>query len=126
MEELDLNNPQWYRLPEYIKAVKPYKSYVALLNQESTNAPVATVLENNLGGTVVWSRTNTGEYKATLTGAFGNAKTAVFMSVTSGGAGDTVQHVSTTDDVIGIASFDSGGLSDDLLANTSIEIRVYN
>ena len=33
-----------------IAAVKPYKVYIALLNQSGTNAPVAIVLENTLGG----------------------------------------------------------------------------
>ena len=35
--------------------VIPYKVYTALLTQTGTNAPVATVLENTLGGTPVWS-----------------------------------------------------------------------
>lgn len=50
--------------------VKPYKVYTALLTQSGTDAPVATVLENTLGGDVVWTRDGTGQYRGTLNGAF--------------------------------------------------------
>ena len=39
-----------------------YDSYVALLTQTSTNAPVATVLSNNLTATLTWARTGPGVY----------------------------------------------------------------
>lgn len=51
--------------------------YVALLTQSGTNAPVATVLQNTLGGTVVWSRDDVGKYTATLANAFTTDKTYV-------------------------------------------------
>jgi len=47
-----------------------YLKYVALLTQSGTSAPTATVLENTLGGTVVWSYLSVGQYVGTLTGAF--------------------------------------------------------
>ena len=50
--------------------VRAYKVYTALLTQTGTDAPVATVLENTLGGTVVWTYSNVGEYTATLSSAF--------------------------------------------------------
>lgn len=50
------------------------KVYRALLTQDASDAPVATVRENSLGGTVVWTRTGAGEYVGTLTGAFLAAK----------------------------------------------------
>lgn len=46
------------------------KVYRALLSQTGTNAPIATVLENTLGGEVVWSRVDTGIYSGVLAGAF--------------------------------------------------------
>jgi hypothetical protein len=49
-----------------------YLVYTALLSQSGTNAPVATVLENTLGGTVVWTRVGAGDYFGTLAGAFVN------------------------------------------------------
>jgi hypothetical protein len=52
-----------------------YLSYVALLTQTGTSAPVATVLANTLGGTVVWTRDSAGNYTGTLAGAFTEDKT---------------------------------------------------
>lgn len=54
---------------------RPYKSYVALISQNGTNAPTATILENTLGGTVVWSYDDVGQYHCTLAGAFPSSKT---------------------------------------------------
>jgi len=45
-----------------------YKTYVALLNQSDTNAPVPTILENITIGTITWSRVSTGVYEATWSG----------------------------------------------------------
>jgi hypothetical protein len=52
-----------------------YLSYVALLTQSGTDAPIATVLGNTLGGTVVWTRLGVGWYAGTLAGAFTLNKT---------------------------------------------------
>jgi hypothetical protein len=52
-----------------------YLVYTALLTQSGTDAPVATVLENTLGGTVVWARSGVGTYSATLADAFTENKT---------------------------------------------------
>jgi hypothetical protein len=62
------------------------KRYVALLTQSGTDAPVATVLENSLGGTVVWTRVQQGYFQGTLTGAFPDNKT--HLSVTTSGTTD--------------------------------------
>lgn len=53
------------------------KVYRALLTQTNTDAPVATVLENTLGGEVVWTRGNLGTYAGTLANAFTADKTFV-------------------------------------------------
>lgn len=53
------------------------KRYVALLTQSGTDAPVATVLENSLGGTVVWAYVSAGIYTATLASAYAANKTIV-------------------------------------------------
>jgi hypothetical protein len=109
-----------------VNAVRPYKVYTALLSQSGTNAPVATVLENTLGGTVVWSRDTSGQYKATLNGVFTLNKTSVLISsgVPNGAIvsafGFDVNSVSAK------VRQDSGALVDDSLAKTSIEIKVYN
>ena len=46
------------------------KVYRALLTQTNTDAPVATVLENTLGGDVVWTYNAEGTYIGTLADAF--------------------------------------------------------
>ena len=64
--------------------VGTYKEYVATVTQTGTAAPVATVLNNTLGGTLVWTRSTTGTYLATLTGAFPTAsKVVIIPSFTS-------------------------------------------
>lgn len=55
----------------------PYLVYTASLAQAGTGAPVATVVSNTLGGTVVWTRTAQGLYLATLAGVFTAGKTMV-------------------------------------------------
>lgn len=111
----------------------PYKVYTALLNQTGTNAPVATVLENTLGGTVVWTRNSPGLYIATLIGAFplgktyGNATFSFddaaegYKSIGISRNNNNVVQLRTSDGIIGGSSND--GL---MLEPTSIEIRVYN
>jgi hypothetical protein len=99
-----------------------YLKYVALLSQSGTDAPVATVLENTLGGAVVWAYVETGVYSATLSNAFTSGKTAVFLSGNGGLLGSTVENSST----ITIYSYNNvGGAEDEYIQTAPIEIRVY-
>lgn len=101
-----------------------YLVYVALLTQTDTDAPVATVLENTLGGTVVWSYDSTGSYYATLAGAFTADKTLVFMQPQTSNISLAVKR--DTDDAVYMETTDlSTTPSDELLNGTPIEIRVY-
>lgn len=102
---------------------RPYKVYTALLSQTGTDAPTAVVLENTLGGAIVWTTLGDGQYIGTLASAFTANKTwlsllkpqqiALEFTFTRGGA-NTVELRS----------------SDDLDWNSAqpfyIEIRVYN
>lgn len=97
-----------------------YKKYVALLTQSGTNAPVATVLENTLGGTVVWTRSTDGIYHGTLSGVFTASKTATLITnvpnvatIVTGGRSSSDVVVVNTDGV------------DGTLSSATIEIRVY-
>ena len=58
----------------------PYKVYTALLTQSGTNAPVATVLENTLGGTVTFGRINAENYTINCTDCFAENKTFISIS----------------------------------------------
>lgn len=60
------------------------KKYTAILTQTGTSDPTATVFENTLGGNVVWTRTNTGQYSGTLVGAFPVGKTICNCSINRG------------------------------------------
>lgn len=102
---------------------RPYKVYTALLTQTGTDAPVATILENTLGGTIVWSRTSAGLYVGTLSSAFTSNKTAIFNSVTSG----IILTANPTTSTIQLETRTVGNVNNDsLLIGTTLEIRVYN
>jgi hypothetical protein len=55
------------------KAAPRYKSYVATIHQSGSSAPVATIIDNDIGN-IVWTRTGPGVYVATLSGAFTSGK----------------------------------------------------
>lgn len=63
--------------------------YKALVTQSGTSDPTAVVLQNDLGGTVVWTRAAEGSYRATLAGAF-PANKVFFLAtdVSDGGGGN--------------------------------------
>jgi hypothetical protein len=62
---------------QQLNSTLPYKEYVAFITQTGTNAPVATVVKNTLGGSVVWAYDGVGAYTATLAGAFSANKTDI-------------------------------------------------
>ena len=101
---------------------RPYKVYTALLTQVGDDDPVATVLENTLQGTPVWTRYSLGTFDCTLEGAFLEGKT--FCIITVG-----------TDDYNSLTSL--GRLNSDIVRAVytegigsnvvvQVEIRVYN
>ena len=105
-------------------SARPYKVYTALLSQSGTSAPVATVLENTLGGTVVWSYVSIGQYRGTLTGAFLSNKTVVFLTNVYGKYFLTGGRENDNSVMIGTQAPNGGSTNGDL-SNSSIEIRVY-
>ena len=104
---------------------KPYKVYTALLTQTGTNAPVAIVLENTLGGTVTFERSGVGNYTAVSVGnLFTLDKTVVFNS--SGQFVGTYNFYPTNTSRIALNNVNvSGVVADSLMQKLSIEIRVY-
>jgi hypothetical protein len=105
-----------------------YKKYVALLSQEETNAPVATVLENTLGFDIVWYYESEGFY------LFQNNLTGVLFDRTKTWINTPADHTWSNNETpgmywdsqtpvnfIGIIAPDGDGT----LNNYSIEIRVY-
>jgi hypothetical protein len=101
--------------------------YEALLTQTDTDAPVATVLANNLGGDVVWSYVTTGGYAATLAGAFAEGKTAVMVMPNFADGPVHIQAGRTDDDTVSLSTvgLTTGEAADGLLTGAYIRIWVF-
>ena len=117
-----------------------YLVYTALVTFDGANNPTATVYENTLGGTVVWTRSDVGLYYATLAGAFPAAKTVSlpFSKTPTNSQVSTIPIIEVaaglrfhwwvervSDDVMSVNIYDGGVDPSDLQFNTFIEIRVY-
>lgn len=108
--------------------------YKATLTQSGTNAPVATVHRNTLGGTVVWGFTSTGIFTATLAGAFPADKTCILMSPPKPNAlaanSNIIEYVRTSTDVITVrtttqnANSGTSGVVNDVLTETLFEVQI--
>lgn len=105
------------------------KVYRALLSQSGTNDPTAVVLEDSIGsgaGTIVWTRTGSGTYLGTLTGAFPSGR--VWLGVRTFNtslATASIRLLYFTADAVSVFTQASGSFGDNNLANTPIEILVY-
>ena len=108
----------------------------------NAGAPVSNVLENTLGGDVIWTRNGTGSYTGTLIGAFVSGKyvqppiaaLGFDQYVHDGGATslpiiesiDRCFYWRNDDDSIAVFTIESDSFSDNRLSDTAIEIKVYN
>tara|TARA_R110000823_G_scaffold306384_9_gene428776 strand:+ start:1184 stop:1582 length:399 start_codon:yes stop_codon:yes gene_type:complete len=101
-----------------------YKVYTILLTQAGNSDPVATILQNTLSGVPVWTRNGVGDYTVTLAGVFTVNKTWLSSCGISGATNKLGQLYYDGVNTIGMLTF-SGIASDDILSNTSVEIRVY-
>ena len=101
------------------------KVYKALLTQISNNAPVAIVLENTLGGEVVWTRDEESFYSGTISVPISdnvaNLTDSSYMSIN--GAGILTSYVNNS--IISISSFEIDGTIVGVEMNTAIPITVY-
>ncbi len=103
-----------------------YKVYTAVLTQTSTNPPVATILENTLGFVPVWSYTGFGgNYTLTEAGGFPISSTWVVINQGQSNGSEFISAVNESNDTI-VVRTDSGGSANDILDNTSFEVRVYS
>jgi hypothetical protein len=116
---------QSYAMPaeDFLALSRSYKVYTALLTQSGTNAPVATVLQNNIGN-ISFSYISAGLYYINSSNLFLNNKTWYSILANKNG---------TTGHAFNLTYIDSEKLlieqnvaNNDLLSNTPIEIRVYN
>jgi hypothetical protein len=106
----------------------PYLKYVALISQTGLLDPTVVVLENTIGD-IVWTRIGLGGYLGTLAGAFFIKNTYVIggSADISAGSGDfaTLDIKRSSNDTIQLFTYDNFTGSDDMLFNTTIEIRTY-
>jgi hypothetical protein len=112
---------------------RPYKVYTALLTQSGTNAPVATVLENTLGGEVVWSRSGSGDYYGNLTNGFSgtfssNQDQIATLDPETGNTLCQIFVLKSDNSNVRIQTMvaDDQTDADNILLDKFIEIRVYN
>jgi hypothetical protein len=111
---------------------KPYKVYTALLTQTGTSTPTAIVLENTLGGDIVWSRNDAGDYLGTLNGAFPD-ENGFFAFNNLLSLQNSVGVYWNNADSFTVNTFFWNGFfpvvyspQDDILFNYALEIRVYD
>tara|TARA_R110002167_G_scaffold40264_1_gene124031 strand:- start:133 stop:621 length:489 start_codon:yes stop_codon:yes gene_type:complete len=101
-----------------------YSRYVAVLNQDGTGNPVATILGTNDIGAIVWTRSSTGYYGGTLVGAF---PLGTHIVVGNPGGAAFVGGQRSTDDLVVVTTLNGASAGQDgILTNTAIEIRVYS
>jgi hypothetical protein len=103
-----------------------YKVYAALLTQRTSGAPTSDILENTIGNIVFTKDVEgPGVYYAILTGAFVNNKTWIVINQPPGKARAEVYRDNA--DTLVINTYNSSGiLSDGILTDCALEIRVYN
>lgn len=105
-------------------ATLPYTVYVAKVQQKAEAAPTDTVLQNTLGGTVTWVRSDQGIYVGTCTVPF-TKDSEIWCSFTPSSYPTVVKGKLIIDGKIELRSYDMDGvLKDDLLIG-SLEIRQY-
>ena len=101
-----------------------YKVYIANLTQTSTNAPTVDVFENTLSGTPTLSYDGVGVYSINLTGEWTADK--VFIKMNSFFENYFISVARNDADAIKIKTYDNTfTLANDVLLDSSIEIRVY-
>ena len=107
------------------------KYWRGYLTQVGETAPVATVVENTLGGTIVWSYVDVGMYYGTLTGTFSATKTFVTQKHCAIYDGNGMKYEMTvgcddSDNRIVVLTFpdDSTDGANSVLSNQPIEIIV--
>jgi len=107
-----------------------YKKYVALLSQTGSNAPTANVLETTMSSGITTSYDSTGVYKLISNGEFTIGKTIILSTPTRSDAFIAIVQSSASELYINTKDITSDTPfipnANDLLDNTTIEIRVYS
>lgn len=120
------NRTQTYQDKNGNVGIQEYKQYVCKISQTGTGDPLKTVIGNNDIGNISFFRTDVGVYTGNLNSAFTSNTFLPKINVYSpDGRRAEIQVVDV--DNVQILTFDAAGdLSDDILSNAFLEIRVYN
>ena len=108
-----------------VEKVSAPKVYVALITQTGTSAPVATIIQNTLSGTPVWSRTRVGLYKLTLASEFTANKTTVLMNNAVPDTALTAYSNGVDTVSVSTKTASTNLLKDGALVKATIRIEVY-
>lgn len=124
----EYNGLQFYEA--LLAAAVPYNYYAAYISQASTAAPVATVMPKNSLGQIVWTRTGVGVYLGTLANKITANKTIVSIRTLEDiGIAKGFVRISkdnSNSNNVRIQTYDSSlAASDDILAETPLEIKVF-
>lgn len=111
--------------------LRGYKVYTAFLTQTGISAPVATIMENELGGAITFTYLNVGSYSITSNGLFTLGKTDIsfgdILSTNNDWCSVYVDKAQLTASSALMLTQDLTAASvNGVLSGTRIEIRVYN
>lgn len=123
--------PQGAQGPVGPSGSTPYKSYVAILGPGalSTDPPnINSLVFNNTGGTISFTRIQTGVYAANITGAtFTSGKTVCFATPMYFGANDNITKIGrVSNSQVRITTLTNNVNATDGVIDCQIEIRIYN
>lgn len=103
---------------------KIYKVYTALITQNSTENPIATILHSDIG-TIIWTRDAEGTYTGTLTGAF-TEEEKIYINIMGYGAVITTGWADINSIYVLTHNSIDMQVVDNKLYNSAIEIRIYS
>ncbi len=110
-----------------VNVVDPYKVVTYRITQSSTNAPTVVTLNNTLGATPTLAYGSAGVYTISTSALFTSNKTTVIHTGSTGVLGKTVQFSYTSTSIITMYTWtEAGSLTNGLLQDDFLEIRVYN
>ena len=102
-----------------------YTKLVCLISQSGTDAPTLTILENTTGATFSAVRQTQGVYQiTTLSSVFTDNKTLIIANNFAYPYTIDISRTGATNLTIG--TYDDVSTSDDVLSNSSLEVRIYN
>jgi hypothetical protein len=105
--------------------VRPYKVYLAVINQSGTGAPSSSWNYDEFSTTLTWARTAVGSYTLTSSGTeFANLKT--YVQITTGNSVlGWIGVVRTSTSVLTFKTYDgTQTLADSVLSSAQLEIKI--